>query len=223
MSPFPKRSQQKLQLHQQQKSGSSTQQATDPVQLPAATPAPNQDLINHLHHLETKVLLGVGIDPCKEFRRTQADQVLERVRPGHTKCSSCDKQCYSIQKLREHIRAKHMAQISYKCSVCSKCFGSGYSLKLHKRCHKEKLFKCHLCHKYFDTQSNLNTHSKEQLGLLYKCSYCKRDFAQERSLKSHRKMCKKQPGGPPPKVSCDLCSKKFTYEKDLKKHKREFH
>ena len=201
--------------------GSSRDLATDPVPCPAA---PSRDLMQHMvevHHMQVRALLSVGVDPCKEYAKAQALYVLERVKIGHTRCSLCDRQCHSTQKLREHIKAKHMATTEHQCSICNKSFGSGYFLKLHNRSHREKVFVCHVCQRGFDTQSHLDTHSKDHLGLKFTCTYCSKSFAQERSLKSHRKMCKSQPGGPPPKVVCKKCGRGFTYPKDLKKHNRE--
>ena len=150
--------------------GSSKGVATDPV--PGAT-APNEDLIQEMldiHHMQVRALLGIGVDPCKEYAKTQVSYVLEKVQKVHTRCSICSRQCHSTQKLREHIKAKHMTTTAHKCSTCSKSFGSGYSLKLHQRSHKERLYICHVCQRGFDTQSHLNTHSKDHLGLVFKCS-----------------------------------------------------
>ena len=55
--------------------GSSKGVATDPV--PGAT-APNEDLIQQMldvHHMQVRALLGIGVDPCKEYAKTQVSCV----------------------------------------------------------------------------------------------------------------------------------------------------
>ena len=98
------------------------------VQLPipqAVPPAPPQssasmELVRGLqgtHDSAVHLLHTQGIGPCKVFRK---NRVLANVKPKQTKCRFCDKVCKSTQRLKVHIRSKHLRNATFKCDVCDK-------------------------------------------------------------------------------------------------------
>ena len=136
------------------------------VQLPipkATPPAPPQTgtsmvLVRGLqgtHDSSVHLLRTQGIDPCKVFRKNEADRILANFRPMQTKCRFCDRVCKSTQQLKAHIRSKHFRDATFKCDICDKRFGEPYALSTHKKTHSSggKKFLCAVCDKRFVNKS----------------------------------------------------------------------
>ena len=85
------------------------------------------------HHIHVDIQASMGIDACREYRLFKVENVLSRLTASATKYSICGISCYYTQKLRNHIKSKHLK----KSTVCGKYFGDTQSLKVHRKKHAE--------------------------------------------------------------------------------------
>ena len=106
------------------------------------------------------------------------------IKNGVTKyqCLNCDKSYLSYSGAQVHFIASHTTRFQCKIDNCNKCFGSSYTLKVHKRKHtiiniKDKAFKCKLCKKSFDEKKSLTRHIRiHKHEKPFKCEYCGKRF-----------------------------------------------
>ena len=61
------------------------------------------------------------------------ENVLPRVLLGVKRCSLCNREFHNTQKLRNHMKERHLGKTRYECKVCNKFFGDSGSLKIHSR------------------------------------------------------------------------------------------
>ena len=73
-----------------------------------------------VHHINMDILASMGFDACREYRLPKVENMLARFTVGATKCSICCISCYNTQKLKNHIKSKHLKKSSHKCTVCGK-------------------------------------------------------------------------------------------------------
>ena len=100
----------------------------------------NQAFIDHLmqqHHMNVQVLESMGFDPCGEYKRAKAQNILARVREGNVTCALCKAKLSSTKSLRSHIRSRHLeeSQQQFKCQQCSVACCGAHALKVHMRVH----------------------------------------------------------------------------------------
>ena len=81
-----------------------------------------QDLLS-IHHSYVDVLRAMGVDPIKDYQEKQADTILQGVMAGDTRCKVCEKRCSSTQKLKNHIRKRHIGKTPYFCGECNWYYG----------------------------------------------------------------------------------------------------
>ena len=131
---------------------------------PALAVPPDQDemivyLLN-IHHLLTGILKSLGVDSCKEYEQIKIDNILSRVQPGSKTCGFCSRVFYNTQKLKYHIRRKHLGETSYKCQQCNKFFGDSSTPKFHVRkpASAGPTFECEQCGKRYLSIGKLNEH-----------------------------------------------------------------
>ena len=104
--------------------------------------------VNNIH---VDILASIGVDVCREYRLFKVENMLSRLAAGTTKCSICGICCYNTQKLKNHIKSKHLKKSSHQCTVCSKYFGDSQSVKVHRKKHAKGGYthKCRQCHKKY--------------------------------------------------------------------------
>ena len=61
--------------------------------------------VNHMH---VEILKSLGVDPCKEYEQSKVKNVLARVLSGVKKCSLCNRKFHNTQKLRNHMKKRHL-------------------------------------------------------------------------------------------------------------------
>ena len=187
------------------------------------------------------ILKSLGVDPIKHYQENQVETLLERVSAGDKKCSICKKSYYSTQKLKNHLRKRHLGKTSYQCEDCKRYYGDSQSLKVHRRKHsklgEESVeFTCKQCKKFFASVGKLNQHMEKHEDI--KCPYCQKGFAYRRTMLTHAKeSCPQRPGvqekstdqpstsrgtseaAPDvPRWHCHLCSHHFGARRNFKKH-----
>ena len=59
------------------------------------------------------------------------ENVLTRVLPGVRKCSLYNREFCNTQKLRNHMKKRHLGKTNYECKNCNKSFGDSGTLKIH--------------------------------------------------------------------------------------------
>ena len=64
------------------------------------------------------MLRGLGVDPCKVYRKAQVQRVIVHIEPGTTQCRFCKKTLRKTQKLKSHIRSFHSRQEALQCPEC---------------------------------------------------------------------------------------------------------
>ena len=111
----------------------------------ARSQAPHSDetikYLLQVHQIHVDILASMGVDACKEYRLSKVENVLSRPTAGTTKCSICCISYYNTQKLKNHIKNKHLKKSSHKCAVCGKYFRDLQSLKVIQRSiHKVVIF-----------------------------------------------------------------------------------
>ena len=179
-----------------------------------------------VHHLQTDFLKGLGFDPCKEYAENQVTSILEAVMPHDKRCPICKEELFNTQRLKAHLRAKHMEKTPFYCSICDKYFGDKATLNLHNRKHDTNcpLFICNTCQKVFTVQSRLREHQKSHLpqNIDQPCRHCGKTIKERKNLVNHEKFCKMNPE-PPARLQCPYCARSYIQKKDLRKHCKDHH
>ena len=81
-----------------------------------------------VHHVHVEILKSFRVDPCKEYEQSSVKNVLARVLHGVNKCSLCNREFHNTQKLRHHMKKKHLGKTSYECKVCNMFFADSGTL-----------------------------------------------------------------------------------------------
>ena len=206
-------------------------------------PAPQSDVVKELleiHRSYVDVLLSMGVDPLKEYSEKKAENILQAVKAGDTKCKVCEKRCSSTQKLKNHIRKRHVGKTPYFCGECKRYYGDSQSLKVHLRKHltgeerKAVAHTCDVCQKSYSSLGKLNEHKEKHEDI--HCRYCQKSFGYHRTCKAHevescpqRPGAQQQPGEPDvqerapgaPALKrwyCHRCDSDYSARRNLKKH-----
>ena len=206
-------------------------------------PQADPDVIKGLlkvHHAYTNVLKSLGVDACKDYEETRVETLLSKIVSGDRKCKLCDKSYFSTQKLKNHMRKRHLGKTPYQCGECQRYYGDSQSLKIHMKKHapagqEGEQFTCGVCNKSFPTIGKLNQHSEKHQDI--KCEYCNKSFAYIRTMRAHAaESCPERPGQPSqdpadpqastskksstegPRWRCHKCSAHFKACRNLKKH-----
>ena len=203
--------------------------------------APKSNLVKELleiHRSYVDVLLSMGVDPLKEYQEKKAENILSGVKPGDTKCKVCEKRCSSTQKLKNHIRRRHIGKTPHYCGECNRYYGDSQSLKVHLRKHLPEgeraaaAHTCPTCGKSYSSVGKLNEHLEKHVDI--RCRYCNKSFAYNRTCKAHEvESCPQRPGAQEPEEAeekapvkrwyCHMCSSDFGARRNLKKHLNQKH
>ena len=179
---------------------------TDPAQPePQQQPQPDSEpavltglkaQLQQSHDQNVDMLRGLGVNPCKVYRKAHVQRVIDHIEPGTTQCRFCIKTLRNTQKLKAHIRSFHSSQEACQCPECPMKVGDAYALKVHMCIHtaRGRKYLCSVCGKSYLTASKLNEHSKKYVAGCLPCEWCNKTFSEEKGLKDHKKMCKLHPG-----------------------------
>ena len=193
-----------------------------------------------IHRSYVEVLLSMGVDPIKEYHENKATTILSGVKSGDTKCRVCDKRCSSTQKLKNHIRRRHIGKTPWHCGECNRYYGDSQSLKVHMRKHLPEderqavTQECNVCKKTYCSVGKLNEHMQKHQQI--RCQYCNDTFAYKRTCKAHEaESCPQRPevqqpapaddpgaAAPEPvhvkRWHCHVCDTDYGARRNLKKH-----
>ena len=185
----------------------------------AATVELKSDLVNW-HYQIVKLCQRMGIpDVCLTYKQTRLENIVSGLSGGDLQCKLCKKSFFNLQKLRNHIKAKHLKKMSYYCEQCKKYFSDSGALKMHMSSHDPAVskFACKSCPKMFLTKGQLDKHLNVHRGKQYQCQYCNNKYAHPQGVKEHEASCKKNPDVKPGDTSawykCRLCQKKIKHHR----------
>ena len=190
-----------------------------------------QDLIKW-HYEVVKLCQKIGIeDVCQTYKETRLENILDGLSGKDLTCKLCKKQCYNTQKLKEHIKGRHLKKTEHFCKPCKKYFSTSNALKVHndnKHNEEASKFGCSQCKKLFLTKEQLDKHMNVHRGKQYSCQFCNQLFGHSQGLKEHEeKTCKSRPGYDPKDTTgwctCRICSKKIKHHRSYLRHLREKH
>ena len=91
-----------------------------------------------IHHKFTKVILKMGVDPCKKFKEAKVESILSRIKAKDLECPVCQKPFTSTSRMRQHVTLKYLGITKHQCQVCKKYYVNAQSLKAHESSHDEK-------------------------------------------------------------------------------------
>lgn len=102
-------------------------------------------------------------------------------------CLYCGKKFKRSGHLKNHIRAVHLKNKDFHCSVCAKQFAVRSQLVVHMRVHSGKRpFACLHCNREFRQKMHRDRHMRVHTGEKpFVCNVCKRGFSQASSMKRH--------------------------------------
>ena len=138
------------------------------------------------------------MDACKDYEETRVENLLTKIVAGDRKCKLCDKSYYSTQKLKNHMRKRHLGKTPYQCGECQRYYGDSQSLRIHLKKHapegeEGEQFICGVCNKSFPTVVKLNQQSEKHQDI--RCEYCNKSFAYIHTMKAHAaESCPERPG-----------------------------
>ena len=158
----------------------STSASSEPS-VPAVDPATlqlKQDLIDW-HFQVVKLCQKIGIpDVCQTYKEARLENILKGLSGKDLKCKLCHKGYYNTQKLRNHIKGKHLKKTEHYCDQCKKYYADSNSLKVHMQSHDPEVskFGCNQCNKLFTSKAQLEKHMNVHRGKQYACQFCGNKF-----------------------------------------------
>ena len=210
----------------------STSASSEPS-VPAVDPATlqlQQDLIDW-HYQVVKMCQKMGIpDVCQTYKEARLENILKGLSGKDLKCKLCHKGYYNTQKLRNHIKGKHLRKTEHYCPQCKKYYADSNSLKVHMQSHDTEVskFGCSHCQKLFTSKAQLEKHMNVHRGKQYACQFCGKKYAHPQGVKEHEeKNCPSNPALDPKDTSdwfkCRICFKMIKHHRSLLRHLREKH
>ena len=198
---------------------------------PAATTSQElKDDLVQWHFNIVQMCKKVGIeDVCKSYKQTRMESIITGLSSKELKCKLCKKVFSSHQKLRNHIKIKHLKKTAHYCKECKKYYADSGSLKLHLVSHDETAskFACKQCTMQFSTRGQLEKHQNSHQGKRYQCQYCPNKYAYPQGVKEHEASCKKNPaykeGDTSDWYKCRICGKFLKHHRSLLRHLRQKH
>ena len=178
------------------------------------------------HDILVKWMKSIGVDLCQEMEDIECQYILKAVQAKQKECDICHKKCFNTQRLRAHIRAKHISTTPFQCKTCEKYFSDNNVLKLHKKTHDpvaSVAHQCDVCQKGFPSVDRLNEHKKKHAEGILHCKFgCDKTCDEKKNMVAHEIYCSKNPNKPA-QSQCPYCPKKYDRLKSLKKHCKTHH
>ena len=78
------------------------------------------DSLLKIHHQFTKLILKLGVDPCKAFKEQNVKHILQTIDSNDLDCKICGKSYQTASRMRLHIQQKHIGVTNYQCTTCFK-------------------------------------------------------------------------------------------------------
>lgn len=134
-------------------------------------------------------------------------------------CEFCAKAFARSVELNLHIASKHIRDLKFPCTFCSRRFSTRKIQREHEtRIHrtiKQTAFKCPECEQSFSMREQLRVHSFEHFsGPVYKCTEdCEKFFKTSQALKLHMRSHSQKKS-----YQCHRCVKTFVQSSGLGKH-----
>ena len=135
----------------------------------------------------------------------------------HT-CHNCGRTFVCPQKLKAHIKMKHLNVLRYFCpeKSCKKGFFYKSDLEEHHRIHTgDKPFLCTICGKGFSLKWTLQCHIKTHGEKQFQCATCNKGFFTKGDLKRHEIIHRGEKAH-----VCQECGKRFSQRSQLTNHMR---
>ena len=189
-----------------------------------------QDLVDW-HFQVVKLCQKIGIpDVCQTYKEARLENILKGFSGKDLKCKLCHKVYYNTQKLRNHIKGKHLKKTDHYCDQCKKYYADSISLKVYMQSHDPEVskFGCTNCKKLFTSKAQLDKHLNVHRGRQYACQFCGSKYAHPQGVKEHEeKNCTRNPALDPKDTSdwhkCRICFKMIKHHRSLLRHLREKH
>lgn len=189
------------------------------------------DFCSSIFHNKTK--LSQHIDVHRKYSILQCKvcglkftttKILKAHLKGHFEpniCEFCSRSFSRSVELNLHIASKHIKDLKFSCSFCSRCFSTKKIQREHeKRTHrtiKKTAFKCPECDESFLMREHLRVHSFEHFsGPIFKCTEnesCDKFFKTRQALKLHIRSHSREKS-----YQCRRCTKSFVQSSGLGKH-----
>ncbi|XP_013382202.1 oocyte zinc finger protein XlCOF6 [Lingula anatina] len=184
----------------------------------------------YLHYDQRK---KYSCEICNKVYRTEKEQLQHRyskhgvideekaLRCTHDNCSYLT---YHLPNLESHLKAKHLNEKNFTCSLCNRKYSSRGSLTAHKLVQHEMRYVCNCphCGKKAKDKTALKSHLKRCRGetMSFLCTHCEYSTDSRITIESHQY---KKHGILPVKgkiYSCDVCDYKCVTNSGMKRHKR---
>ena len=78
------------------------------------------DSLLKIHHQFTKLILRLGVDPCKAYKEQNVKNILQHIDANDLDCKVCGKSYTNASRMRLHIQQKHIGVTNYQCTTCYK-------------------------------------------------------------------------------------------------------
>ena len=133
-------------------------------------------------------------------------------------CQDCGTTFVCPQKLKAHIKMKHLNVLRYFCpeESCKKGFFYKSDLKEHHRIHTgERAYLCTICGDGFTLKGTLQNHIKSHGEKQFKCQTCNKGFFTRGMLKRHEVIHTGEKS-----FVCQECGKRFSQRSQLTNHTR---
>ena len=119
----------------------------------------------------------VGIaDVCSTYRSSRMENILDGLSKDDLFLQTYARnQFKQLQRLRDHIRLKHLKKTAHYCGSCKKYYSDAGSLKKHNDEHHDEEgteWGCNSCDMRFPTQAKLRKHLPVHQGKTYSCKFC---------------------------------------------------
>ena len=197
---------------------------------PAATGQELKEELIQWHFNVVEMCRKIGIkDVCQSYRSARLENIVSGLSSTELQCKLCKKAFSSHQRLRNHIKGRHLKKTAHYCATCRKYYSDSGSLKLHLLSHDDTAsrFACNHCTKEFPTRDQLQKHQNSHADKKYQCQYCPKKYTYPQGVKEHEKSCKRNPGYREGDISswytCRICSKKIKHHRSLLRHLRLQH
>ena len=188
------------------------------------------DSLLKIHHQFTKLILRLGVDPCKAYKEQNVKNILQHIDANDLDCKVCGKSYTNASRMRLHIQQKHIGVTNYQCTTCYKYYVNEQTLATHiSRAHdpNKAQFTCGKCKKGYPTEGDLRRHLPSHEGPKFVCKFedlgCTRKYVYIRGKRDHEKKCTYNPVKPQPQFECEECGRKYFDKRIRDRHLREVH